>query len=111
MISENAFFIKDIFGPKGSLSIMAKTAGGKGKSSSIEAHTQTESLLLHHAELNENEEIAKEDEWIDLSDEPDHNELCKREQEYFLAAIINDQDLNHDAEDAVDSLQIGRAHD
>src|SRR5690625_6791173 len=62
MISENAFFIKDIFGPKGSLSIMAKTAGGEGKSSSIEAHTQTESLLLHHAELNENEEFAKEDE-------------------------------------------------
>src|SRR5690625_7542659 len=88
MISENAFFIKDIFGPKGSLSIMAKTAGGEGKSSSIEAHTQTESLLLHHAELNENEEFAKEDEWIDLYDKPDNNELCKRDQVYFLSAII-----------------------
>lgn len=111
MISENAFFIKDIFGPKGSLSIVAKDAGGEGKSSSIEAHTQTESLLLHHAELNENEEFAKEDEWIDLSDEPDHNELCKREQEYFLDAILNDKDLTRHGEDAVDSLRIAFACD
>lgn len=111
MISENAFFIKDIFGPKGSLSIVAKDAGGEGKSSSIEAHTKTESLLLHHAELNEKEEFAREDEWIDLSDEPDHNELCRREQEYFLDAILNDKDLTQHGEDAVDSLRIAFACD
>lgn len=111
MISENAFFIKDIFGPKGSLSIVAKDAGGEGKSSSIEAHTKTESLLLHHADLNEKEEFAKPDEWIDLSDEPDHNELCKREQEYFLDAILHDKDLSQHGEDAVNSLQIAFACD
>lgn len=111
MISENAFFIKDIFGPKGSLSIVAKDAGGEGKSSSIEAHTKTESLLLHHADLNEKEEFAKPDEWIDLSDEPDHNELCKREQEYFLDAILHDKDLSQHGEDAVNSLRIAFACD
>lgn len=111
MISENAFFIKDIFGPKGSLSIVAKGAGGEGKSSSIEAHTKTESLLRHHAELNNNEEFAKKDEWIDLSDEPDHNELCKREQEYLLEAISNDTDLSQHGEDAVNSLRIAFACD
>ena len=111
MISETAFFIKDIFGPKGSLSIVAKDAGGEGKSSSIEAHTKTESLLLHHSDLNANEEFAKKDEWIDLSDEPDHNELCKREQQYFLNAIINDVDLSQHGEDAVNSLRIAFACD
>ena len=39
MISETAFFVKDVFGPKGSVSIVAKEAGGAGKSDSIEAHT------------------------------------------------------------------------
>lgn len=111
MISETAFFIKDIIGPKGSLSIVAKSAGGKGKSSSIDAHTKTESILRHHADLNDKEEFAKEDEWIDLSDEPDHNELCKREQEYLLNAIKNDVDLSDHMEDAVNSLRIAFACD
>lgn len=111
MISENAFFVKDVFGPKGSVSIMAKSAGGEGQSSSIESHTKTESLLLHHADLNEKEEFAKKDEWIDLTDEPDHNELCKREQVYFLDAIRNDTDLSDHMEDAVNSLRIAFACD
>src|SRR5690606_5669963 len=93
MVSETAFFIKDVFGPKGSVSIVAKEAGGAGKSDSIEAHTKTESLLVHYADLDENERFAKEDEWIDLQDEPDHQELCNREQRFFLRAIREDLDL------------------
>ncbi|HLT06708.1 MAG TPA: Gfo/Idh/MocA family oxidoreductase [Cyclobacteriaceae bacterium] len=111
MISETAFFVKDVFGPKGSVSIVAKEAGGAGKSDSIEAHTKTESLLVHHADLDENDRFAKEDEWIDLTDEPDHNELCKREQEYFLRAIHEDIDLSDHMEDAVNSLRIAFACD
>ena len=111
MISETAFFVKDVFGPKGSVSIVAKEAGGAGKSGSIEAHTKTESLLVHHAELDENDRFAKEDEWIDLTDEPDHNELCKREQEYFLRSIQEDTDLSDHMEDAVNSLRIAFACD
>ncbi|MEO6357360.1 MAG: Gfo/Idh/MocA family oxidoreductase, partial [Ferruginibacter sp.] len=57
MISETAFFVKDVFGPKGSVSIVAKEAGGAGKSSSIEAHTKTESLRFHHADLDQNEKF------------------------------------------------------
>jgi hypothetical protein len=40
MVSETAFFVKDVIGPKGSVSIVAKEAGGSGKSQSIEAHTK-----------------------------------------------------------------------
>lgn len=84
MVSETAFFVKDVIGPKGSLSIVAKDASGSGKSQSIEAHTKTESLRLHHADLDSNEKFAKEDTWINLDDEPDHQELCNREQRYFF---------------------------
>ena len=111
MVSETAFFVKDVIGPKGSLSIVAKDAGGAGKSQSIEAHTKTESLRFHHADLDKNEKFAKEDTWINLQDEPDHQELCNREQRYFLKAIIEDIDLSAHAEDAVNSLRIAFASD
>ena len=111
MISETAFFVKDVFGPKGSVSIVAKEAGAAGKSSSIEAHTKTESLRFHHADLDENEKFSKPDTWINLEDEPDHQELCNREQRYFLKSIIEDIDLTDHAEDAVNSLRIAFACD
>ena len=111
MISETAFFVKDVIGPKGSVSIVAKTAGGTGKSDSIDSHTKTESLLVHHAALDANEKFAKEDEWINLEDEPGHQELCDREQLYFLKAIRENLDLTDHIEDAVNSLRIAFACD
>lgn len=111
MISETAFFVKDVFGPKGSVSIVAKEAGGTGKSDSIEAHTKTESLRYHHADLNENDQFVKADTWINLEDEPDHQELCTREQAYFLKSIQEDIDLTDHIQDAVNSLRIAFASD
>ncbi|MBL0135763.1 MAG: Gfo/Idh/MocA family oxidoreductase [Chitinophagaceae bacterium] len=111
MVSETAFFVKDVFGPKGAVSIVAKEAGGKGKSDSVEAHTKTESIRLHHADIDANNEFTKPDEWINLLDEPDHQELCNREQRYFLKAINEDIDLTDHIEDAVNSLRIAFACD
>ncbi|GAA5219423.1 Gfo/Idh/MocA family oxidoreductase [Membranihabitans marinus] len=111
MVSETAFFVKDVFGPKGSVSIVAQDAGGSGKSSSIEAHTKTESLRFHHSELDEEERFKREDDWINLQDEPDHQGLCDREQAYFLNAIQNDIDLSDHGQDAVNSLRIAFACD
>ena len=111
MMSETAFFVKDVIGPKGCISIVAKDAGGKGKSDSIEAHTKTESLRWHHAAIDSNNEFTNQDEWIDLTDEPDHQELCNREQSYFLKAIVEDIDLTDHMDDAVNSLKIAFACD
>lgn len=111
MISETAFFVKDVIGPKGSVSIVAKEAGGTGKSDSIEAHTKTESLRVHYADLNADAQFVKEDTWINLQDEPDHQELCNREQRYFLKAIQEDVDLTDHVADAVNSLRIAFACD
>ncbi len=111
MISETAFFIKDVIGPKGSVSIVAKTASAAGQSDQIDAHTKTESILIHHADLNEKQLFSKKDEWIALTDEPDHQELCNREQLYFLQAIRTNADLSDHLEDALNSLKIAFACD
>ncbi len=111
MISETAFFVKDVIGPKGCVSIVAKDAGGSGKSDSIDAHTKTESLRFHHAELNKDNQFVKEDTWINLKDEPNHQELCNREQRYFLKSIHENIDLMDHMQDAVNSLRIAFACD
>lgn len=111
MVSETAFFVKDVFGPKGSVSIVARDAGGTGQSSSIDAHTKTESLRIHHADLNDQDEFVRPDEWLDMTDEPGHQELCNREQAYLLQAIREDLDLTNHVQDAVDSLRIAFACD
>ena len=111
MISETAFFVKDVIGPKGSVSIVAREAGGTGKSSSVEAHTKTESLRFHHADIDQYNSFTRSDTWINLDDEPDHQELCNREQAYFLRAIHDDLDLSAHAEDALNSLRIAFACD
>jgi predicted dehydrogenase len=111
MISQNAYFVKDVSGPKGSVSIVAKNAGGEGKSDDVESHTKTESLRVHHADIDSNNEFTKDDEWVNLTDEPDHQCLCDREQTYFLRAIHDDVDLTDHVEDAVNSLRIAFACD
>ncbi|WP_316821374.1 Gfo/Idh/MocA family oxidoreductase [Pedobacter gandavensis] len=111
MMSETAFFIKDVVGPKGAVSIVAKAASAAGKSDVIDAHTKTESIKVHHAGLNEAGEFSQSDEWVDLMDEPDHLELCKREQRHFLKAIQEDLDLTQPTQDALNSLRVAFASD
>ena len=111
MMSETAFFVKDVIGPKGCVSIVARDAGGAGKSASVEAHTKTESLRYHHAALDAKDNFVHADDWIDLKDEPDHQELCNREQRFFLKAIHENVDLTDHVQDAVNSLRIAFACD
>ncbi len=111
MVSETAFFVKDVFGPKGSVSITAKDAGSSGKSDHVDSHTKTESIKIHHADIDEKNEFLRPDEWIDLKDEPGHQELCNREQHYFLKAIEDSVNLDDHLQDALNSLKIAFACD
>jgi len=105
MMSETAFFVKDVIGPKGSVSIvMAENAGGV-KSDDINAHVKTNQILWHHADM------TQPDERIDMTDEPGHDELCEREQRYLVEAIDKDIDLGDHMDDAVKSLRIVIAAD
>lgn len=106
MMSEVAFFVKDVVGPRGCVSIVAENAGSAGQSANVDAHTATEALRVHHAELRPDGTFARADEVLRLSDEPDHHELCRREQAYFLRAIREDLDLREHLDDAVASLRI-----
>ena len=112
MISETAFFVKDVIGPKGSVSIvMAETGGADTKSADINTHTKTNRILLHHADLDAAGNLARKDETFDTHDEPDHDALCEREQRYLLKAIREDVDLGDHMSDAVRSLKIALAAD
>lgn len=111
MMSETAFFVKDVIGPKGCVSIVATSAASSGKSADIDSHSKTESLKLHHAALGADGKFAKADEIIDVTDEPDHDGLCLREQEAFLRAIREDADMSAHWQAAIDSLRIVLAAD
>jgi predicted dehydrogenase len=112
MMSETAYFVKDVIGPRGSVSIvMAETAGGSLKSADIDAHTKTNQILLHHAALAPDGSIAQPDERIDTAEEPDHDALCEREQRFLLRAIEEDLDLSDHMADAIRSLRIVLAAD
>lgn len=111
MMSQTAFFVKDVIGPKGAVSIVAKEAGSSGNSDNVAAHTKTESLRFHHAALDANGQFVEADSWINTEEEPDHQELCNREQRYFLQAIQQDTDLTDHVQDAINSLRIAFACD
>ncbi len=113
MMSEVAFFVKDVVGPKGCVSIIvpqdgAQKSDGDGVSDSadIDQHTKTNALRIHHAAVDGDKNFAKPDEILAMDDEPDHQELCDREQEFFLDAILEDRDLGESMDAAVNSLRI-----
>ncbi len=109
MMSETAFFVKDVIGPKGCVNIMDAESGKE--SDDIDAHTKTNRLKLHFSALDEKGNFRKPDEIISTKDEPDHQGLCDLEQQFFLDAILNDTDLGDHLSDAVNSLRIVLAAD
>lgn len=108
MMSETAFFVKDVVGPNGAVSI---TDEAKGESQDIEGHTKTGGLKLHHSKLDASGNFTKPDEYLSIADEPDHDELCLLEQKFLLTAIVEDIDLSSHINDAVSSLKIVLAAD
>lgn len=111
MMSEVAFFVKDVVGPEGCVSIVASKAAAEGQSSNVNAHTGTEALRVHRAGLDAEGNFLHADENIRLDDEPDHDGLCYREQQFFLKAILEDTDLSAHMDDAVASMRIVAAAD
>lgn len=106
MMSQTAFFVKDVVGPKGSVSIVAQNASKEGQSDNVEAHTKTESLRIHHSDIDAQQNFTKEDEWIQHDEEPDHDGLCQLEQEFLVRAIHEDINLDAHHQQALDSLRV-----
>ncbi|QQA43170.1 Gfo/Idh/MocA family protein [Pelagovum pacificum] len=108
MISETAYFVKDVMSPNGAVSIVMEESA---HSADINAHTQTSRIRVHHAEMDGNDQLLREDEWLDMSDEPGHQDLCDREQDFLYRAITEGVDLDRHMTDAVASLHICLAAD
>ena len=103
MMSETAFFVKDVISPNGAVSIVVEEGA---KSSDHDTHTKTSRIRTHFAARNADGSYAREDAWHSTEDEPGHAELCAREQAFMLKAIREDLDLSKHNEDAVRSLEI-----
>ncbi|MGR3272538.1 Gfo/Idh/MocA family protein [Thalassococcus profundi] len=99
MMSETAFFVKDVVSPNGAVSI---TDGNKGNSDDVDGHTRVGGLLVHR---------PGRDTIIELPDEPGHQQLCDAEQAWILDAISTDADLSRHMQDALQSLAICLAAD
>src|SRR5262250_1176771 len=118
MMSEVAYFVKDVVGPKGSVSIVMPQEGNAeakldaiSTSADIDSHVKTNALKIHFSDIDKDNNFTRRDEWLRMDDEPGHQELCNREQAYFLKAIREDLDLTDSMNDAVNSLKIVLAAD
>jgi predicted dehydrogenase len=99
MMSETAFFVKDVISPNGAVSIIESD---KGASSDIDGHSKVGGLLVHRPGA---------DTLIEMPDELGHQGLCDAEQAYMLRAIAEDISLGRNMQDAVQSLRICLAAD
>ena len=108
MMSETAYFVKDVIGPKGAVSIVAEKE--EGASSDIDSHTAVENLKIHRVAGTPGS-WEREDELYTAENEPDHYDLCRFEQEYLRDAIRDDLDESDHVRDAVNSLKIVLAAD
>ncbi|WP_444667712.1 Gfo/Idh/MocA family protein [Cereibacter changlensis] len=100
MMSDTAFFVKDVVSPNGAVSIRMPDSA---RSDDIDTHTKTSLLRVH--------KVASGDTDISMADEPGHQALCDREQAFVAQAILEDMDLTRHLSDAVQSLAICLAAD
>ena len=103
MISETAYFVKDVMARNGSVSIVMDGAEGGVESDDVAWHTKTSKIRVA--------EVGKDPHTLAMDDEPDHDGLCALEQEFLLAAIRDNKDLSKHMSDAVRSLAIALAAD
>jgi predicted dehydrogenase len=100
MMSDTAFFVKDVVSPRGAVSIRMPDSA---RSDDIDTHTKTSLLRVHRAGQGHQD--------ISMADEPGHQALCDREQAFVARAIIEDIDLTRHLQDAVRSLAVCLAAD
>ena len=100
MMSETAFFVKDVVSSNGAVSIVSDD---HPRSAEVEGHTTVGALRIHSAK--------GEDQIVQFDAEPSHYQLCEHEQAFVLSAIMNNLDLNRHMQDAVQSLAICLAAD
>jgi predicted dehydrogenase len=110
MMSRTAYFIKDLIGPKGCLSIH-RLKEPESACEPGENQKKKNVLLLHWSQLDGRGNFVKRDEELLLPEPPDWKSLCEKEQRFFLKAIQNQIDLKENHKSALSSLKIVLAAD
>jgi predicted dehydrogenase len=100
MMSDTAFFVKDVVSPNGAVSIRMPESA---RSDDIDTHTRTSLIRLHR--------VGEPDQDLSMADEPGHQDLCDREAAFVARAITEDLDLGRHLQDAVASLRVCLAAD
>ncbi|MEY4698017.1 MAG: hypothetical protein RIT14_2445 [Pseudomonadota bacterium] len=100
MMSDTAFFVKDVISPNGAVSIRMPDSA---RSDDIDTHTKTSLIRVHRTKGGDRD--------LSMEDEPGHQALCDREQAFVARAIREDIDLSRHLQDAVQSLAICLAAD
>jgi len=108
MMSETAFFVKDVVSPAGSVSIVMDAGA---RSDDVDSHTRTSTIRLHRSATGAGGGFTTPDRDISMQGEPGHQELCDREQAFVLRAIHENINLDRHMHDAVQSLRICLAAD
>ena len=78
MISETAFFVKDVMSPNGSVSIVMDP---NAKSDDIDTHTKTSTIRLHKAETGPDGRFVEPDQLLQMDGEPGHQEAALEDGE------------------------------
>ena len=100
MMSDTAFFVKDVVSPNGAVSIRMPESA---RSDDIDTHTRTSTIRLHR--------VGEPDQDLSMADEPGHQALCDRQAAFVAEAIASDADLSRHLRDAVSSLAVCLAAD
>jgi predicted dehydrogenase len=100
MMSDTAFFVKDVISPNGAISIRMPDSA---RSDDIDTHTKTSLLRIH--------KVGSSVTDLSMADEPGHQDLCNREQAFVARALLEKLDLTRHLQDAVLSLCICLAAD
>lgn len=108
MMSETAFFVKDVISPNGAVSIVMDA---DSKSDDVDSHTKTSMIRVHRARTGTDGRFLEPDLDMRMDGEPGHQELCEREQAFLLQAIRDNIDLSRHMQDAVQSLKVCLAAD
>lgn len=118
MLSQTAFIVKDVIGPKGSVSVMSPenvpptpVGATSATSSEIATHSKIRPLRLHHAMIGPGNALVHGDEDIEIEEQLSHAQLSERKQTYLLNAILEDRDMSDHMQRAVDSMRIVLAAD
>ncbi len=113
MISRAAHFIKDVMGPKGSVSMVNRIAENALPTEAPNSNSRTRqtALVVHSAAQDSEGAQAESDVIMNTENEPTHDQLCEAEQKFFLQAIRENTDLAEHHRAAFDSLRIVLAAD